>query len=86
MRVTEQQLQRQLEIEQEYIQKSLTESKRLILEAIKGGRTADLLPIQRLIGVAYGTVCTEIDAIKATKGASVGVSTSSYYGVLRLMY
>lgn len=72
MKVTEQQLERQLEIEQEYIQKSLTESKRLILEAIKGGRTADLLPVQRLIGVAYSTVCSEIDTIKSTKGASVG--------------
>lgn len=72
MRVTEQQVQRQLELEEQYIQKSLSESKRQILEAIKGGRAADLMPVQRLTGAAFNTVCTAIDELKKQKAAGVG--------------
>lgn len=78
--VTEAQVQRQVELEQEYRTRGLERSRRLVREAIQGGRISTLPAAQRLIAAAYDAVASELDRIKAEKSPGIG---GKYRALLR---
>ena len=70
--ITEQQVERQLEIEQNAKTRAIARSRLAVKEALDKGRASDLLPVQRLISAAFGSVAQSIDEIKNTKVTGVG--------------
>lgn len=81
--ITEDLVQRQLDIENKARTRAIDRSRKAVKDALDGGRASELLPVQRLISAAFGTVVDSIDAVKADKTRGVG---GKYRKHLRLVH
>lgn len=78
--ITEEMVQRQVDIENESMTRAIARSRNAVKEALESGRASELPAVSRLIAAAFGTVSTEIERIKAEKVAGRG---GKFRGFLR---